>query len=272
MIAGAAIKRRLRSMLGPAQLDESSIVHAVLGNRRGVMLDIGAQYGFSLAPFAHDGWSIHAFEPDPANRAKLESAFGDRPNVTIVPMAVSDEAGEMLLFTSKLSTGISSLAPFTAEHRPTVPVAVTTMTDYLADAGITTVDYMKIDVEGFERNVLNGYDWRIKPEVIVLEFEDAKTVPRGYSWKDLAGDLLDRGYEILVSEWFPVEQYGGPHEWRRLERYPTDLADADGWGNLIAASSVEHLIAAAQRAIARNRLRRNIEGVFRSGRMPAGRR
>lgn len=235
-----------------------------------MMLDIGAHYGSSLAPFADDGWSVHAFEPDPANRAELEAAFGDRPNVTIIPMAVSDEAGDMMLFTSELSTGISSLAPFTDTHRPGSRVPVITMKDYLADAGISSVDFMKIDVEGYERNVLDGYDWTIKPRMIVLEFEDSKTLPLGYSWKDLAGDLLERGYEILVSEWFPVEQYGSAHRWRRLERYPTDLADANAWGNLIAATSVEQLMPAAQRAIRRARWRRRIECVVRPGRVATG--
>ena len=70
---------------------------------------------------------------------------------------------------------------------------------------------MKIDVEGFERNVLDGYDWAVRPDLIVLEFEDSKTVPLGYSWKDLADGLIDRGYQVLVSEWFPIERYGGSH-------------------------------------------------------------
>jgi len=263
MIAQTFVRRRMAMWLGPAQVDESYIAHAALGRRRGIMLDVGAHHGASLAPFADDGWSIHAFEPDPANRAALESAFGGRRNITVIPAAVSDKAGEMPLYTNELSTGISSLTPFTAGHRSAMSVPVITLRDYLADAGITAVDFMKIDVEGFERNVLSGYDWNIKPEMIVLEFEDSKTAPLGYSWKDLADDLLDRDYEIMVSEWFPVERYGGIHQWRRLERYPTDLADADGWGNLIAATSIERLIPAARRAIRRYRLRRQIERVVR---------
>ncbi|MEJ7783663.1 MAG: FkbM family methyltransferase [Solirubrobacteraceae bacterium] len=223
------------------------------------MLDVGAHYGSSLAPFADDGWSVHAFEPDPDNRARLEYAVGNDPNVTIVPMAVSNASGEMQLFTSDLSTGVSSLAPFTATHRPSVQVPVITLGEYLARAAIFAVDFMKIDVEGFERNVLEGYDWSIRPDVIVLEFEDAKTLPLGYSWKDLADDLRARGYEILVSEWFPIERYGGSHQWRRLTRYPSDLADADGWGNIIAAANVDQLAVAARRAIVRYRVRHRLE-------------
>ncbi len=267
MNAQIEVKRQVRRVLGPAQLDESHIVHAALGHRRGVMLDIGAHHGSSLAPFAADGWEIHAFEPDPANRARLHAAFGGRPNVTIVPAAVSDEAGEMALYTSELSTGVSSLAAFTADHSPTTRVPIVTLGEYLAGAGITAVDFMKIDVEGFERNVLRGHDWSIRPELIVLEFEDAKTVALGYSWNDLAADLAARGYEILVSEWYPVQRYGVAHRWRRLARYPTDLADPGAWGNLIAATDLEQVLPAARRAIGRYRLRRRIERVVRPGRV-----
>ena len=266
MSAGAAARRGLSRLLGPTQPNESYIAYSVLRHSRGVMVDVGAHYGSSLAPFADAGWSIHAFEPDPQNRAELEAAYGDRPNVTIVPKAVSDEAGEMMLFTSAISSGVSSLAAFTPSHSASVSVPVITMTDYLSDAGVDAVDFMKIDVEGFEQNVLAGYDWTIPPTIIVLEFEDSKTIPLGYSWTDLADSLRERGYEILVSEWFPVEEYGGAHRWRRFARYPTQLVDANAWGNLIAAPNLENIIPAADRAVRRARWRRRIERLVRPDR------
>lgn len=256
--------------MGPAHVSETDIVHAVLRGRRGVMLDVGAHYGSSLAPFADDDWSIHAFEPDSANRARLQRAFGNFPNVIINSVAVSDAAGHLPLFSSSLSTGITSLAPFTATHELAEFVPVIALRDYLADARITTVDFLKIDVEGFERHVLNGYDWNVRPEVIVLEFEDAKTLPLGYSWRHLADDLVDRGYQVLVSEWFPIKRYGSSgdtHRWRRLRQYPTELADTNAWGNLIAARSVEQLIPAAHRAISRAKWRYRLERAVRHRRV-----
>lgn len=261
----ATIKQIARRALGPAQINESYIARAALNTkrRRGVMLDVGAHYGSSLAPFARDGWSIHAFEPDPANRAELRAAFGRRPNVTIVPKGVSDEPGRKTLFTSGESSGISSLAPFTEGHESDATVDVITLRDYMAEAGIAAVDFMKVDVEGFERNVLKGYDWTIKPLIIVLEFEDSKTVPLGYSWKDLADELVTRGYQVLVSEWFPIERYGAGHRWRRFGRYPTELTDPDAWGNLIAATNLDQVTSAADRALTRVKLRQRLERIVR---------
>lgn len=261
----APVKRLARSVLGPAQINESDIARVALRRRRGVMLDVGAHYGSSLAPFASDGWSIHAFEPDPANRAKLEAAFGRHPNVIIVPKGVSDEPGKRPLFTSGESSGISSLSPFTESHRSTTTVEITTLRDYMAEAGIKAVDFMKVDVEGFERNVLKGYDWTIKPDIIVLEFEDSKTLPLGYSWKDLADELVTRGYQVLVSEWFPIERYGVGHRWRRFGGYPTELVDPNAWGNLIAAKNLDRVTSAADRALTRIKFRQRadrLSGVF----------
>lgn len=257
------VKRLAKRVIGPAQIDESQIVHAVLKEHRGVMLDIGAHYGDSLAPFAADGWDVHAFEPDPANRARLETRFGEDSNVRIVPKGVSDAPGQLPLYTSDESSGISSLAPFTASHKPTATVEVITLHSYLTASGIAAVDFMKIDVEGFERHVLRGFDWAVRPNMIVLEFEDSKTIPLGYDWKDLADELLGHGYEILVSEWFPVQRYGTAHTWRRFARYPTELAHPDAWGNMIAADSLSAVLPTAKRVAMRYRIRKRVERFVR---------
>ena len=263
----ATARSLAKRAIGPAQIDETYIVHFALRGRRGVMIDIGAHYGHTLAPFAHDGWEVHAFEPDPDNRTRLQAAFGQRTNVTIVPKAVSNHAGQMPLFTSSESTGISSLTPFTAGHQQTAVVEIITLRDYIAVTGISSIDFMKIDVEGHERHVLGGHDWSVAPEVIVLEFEDAKTLPLGYVWTDLANELVGRGYEVLVSEWFPIERYGAAHRWRQFKSYPSQLEDPAAWGNLIAARSLERLAPAIRHAVRRYRLRQQIAPLLR--RLPA---
>ena len=216
------------------------------------MLDVGAHYGHSLDPFAAQGWTIHAFEPDPANREHLIDRHGDKPNVTVVPKGVADAPGRLPLFTSDASTGVSSFASFTAGHEEAVTVDVTTLSEYLRENEIQAVDFMKVDVEGFEMRVLHGMDWTIKPTTIVLEFENAKTRSLGYGWKDLAAELLGHGYRtIVVSEWAPVVEYGTEHRWLRFADYPTELSDENGWGNLIATRAprarLDAALASAQR-------------------------
>lgn len=199
------------------------------------MFDIGAHFGSTLLPFAHAGWQVHAFEPDPSNRERLREATRGLDNVAIVPAAVSDEPGSLSLYRSEVSTGISALAPFHESHRAEVVVDVTTISDYVARAGVERIDFLKVDTEGYDLMVLHSVPWEaVQPHTIVCEFEDAKTRPLGYAYTDLADFLIGKGYRVLVSEWFPAVEYGRVHRWRRVSEYPEPLLDDRAWGNLVA--------------------------------------
>jgi len=207
--------------------------------KRGVMLDVGAHFGSALTPFAEHGWQIFAFEPDPCNRERLVKSFGSFPNVHIDPRGVSDEPRENVdFYTSKVSTGISGLSAFHPSHVATARVALTTLARFCAETRTHHVDFLKIDTEGFDLFVLRGFPWNLtRPRVIICEFEDAKTVPLGYSFKDLEHFLLEKGYRLVVSEWYPIKEYGAIHDWRCFKEYPCELEDPKAWGNIIAVSS-----------------------------------
>jgi FkbM family methyltransferase len=230
---------RLRGRRYPLQMDEAQAAFQVLTEARssGTMIDVGAHFGGSLAPFLDTGWRVLAFEPDRRNRAALLAAFGDRPNLTIDPRAVSEssESG-VVLFRSPMSTGISGLSRFHSTHRAVDRVDTVTLAEALAMHGIRDVDFLKIDTEGFDLMVLRGLDWQCGgPTVVMCEFEDQKTVPLGYDFHGMAAFLQDRGYQVIVSEWHPVRAYGERHEWRGLKAYPCELASPLAWGNLLAA-------------------------------------
>lgn len=222
-----------------ARVDETGVVARLLAQRTGaahVMLDVGAHIGSSAAFFHKLGWTIFCFEPDPGNRRKLTAAFGGKEGVTIDPRAVSDKkASGVSFFTSPESTGISGLSAFRQTHAESARVDVTTIADIVAERGLASVDFLKIDVEGFDFSVLKGVPWdRLRPDVIECEFEDAKTVPLGHDWKDIAQFLNDKGYAVYVSEWHPIIRYGVAHDWRRLFRFGDGDIVPDAWGNLLA--------------------------------------
>ena len=96
----------------------------------------------------------------------------------------------MSFFASDQSTGASSLAAFTQNHHETATVDITTLDIALREYGIEQVRLLKIDAEGFDKHVLEGFPWdRTKPAAIMCEFEDRKTKPLGYTTADMA-DLL----------------------------------------------------------------------------------
>ena len=91
------ITTKIRSLF-PINPSEVKIAYQVLSGWRqpGVMIDIGAHHGESIAMFAESGWEIHAFEPDPENRKELEMRLGDHRKVVINANAVSDKNQELL--------------------------------------------------------------------------------------------------------------------------------------------------------------------------------
>jgi FkbM family methyltransferase len=237
------------------------MVCQVIGDTPGLMLDVGAHQGFALAPFLERGWTVHAFEPDPANRKILTARC---PAATIDPRAVSEVDGDDVpLFTSDVSTGISTLSPFHSTHTPTTVVKTVRLDTYIQEQAIKEVDFVKTDIEGFDLFALRSFPWKdCHPKAVVCEFEDNKTVRLGHNVHDVAEFLQQYGYLVLVSEWKPVVEYGTKHEWRRFVRYPADLA-GDSWGNLIAVQP--ELLAAVEKAgrstARRLRIRHLVDGV-----------
>lgn len=231
---------RLRERLNRGVFDEIQWIHAELhpADPTPVMLDVGACHGTSLYPFARDGWQVFAFEPDSENRNELIRRCRDFPNVRIEGRAVSNQVQAACPFyRSPLSNGISSLTAFHATHMKSEMVDTITLEHFCREYGIRRVDFLKIDAEGYDYFVLQGFPWhQMKPGVILCEFEDSKTVPLGYTVYDLADYVAGQGYRIWVSEWFPVIEYGTRHRWRQILPYPAKLADPNAFGNLIAVS------------------------------------
>lgn len=219
-------------------VDELRIAHAYLAQCGvvGAMIDVGTRSGSGLRPFLEEGWRVHAFDPDPVNRPRLEALMKAYPLLVADFRAVSDATRKAVPFyTSPVSKGISSLLPFHESHEEANRVDTITLADYCREKAIETVDLLKTDTEGYDLPVLRGFPWdTIRPRVVVSEFEDKKTEGLGYTFRDMAEFLTAHGYEIVVSEWYPIRKYGEAHAWRGFRRYPCELSEEASWGNVLA--------------------------------------
>ena len=219
-------------------IDESAVLEKFFraDTKRGVMLDVGAHFGGTSKPFIDMGWKVVAFEPDKKKHRVLRELAQSHRNFKLQTCAVGSEPQEdVQFFTSEESTGIASLVPFRESHTGASLVAVRTLRDVLEGMSIDRVDYLKIDAEGYDLRVIQGFPFeRMTPRVILCEFEDAKTNQIGYSTDDLGKALIDLGYSVYMSEWYPIVRYGITHRWRSLRKYPCALTDPAGWGNFIA--------------------------------------
>lgn len=165
------------------------------------VLDVGANYGhFTLAAAAAVGPQGHvvAVEPNPAAHARLAChvALNRLDQVRIAQIGLSDAEGELELFVPGINSGEASFAPGAYQNvrRVTCPVS----TGDLLLAG-QRVDFIKIDVEGFELNVLRGLETTLTQATpLVLTEVVARHLARaGTTIADLQGHLAARGYSAF---------------------------------------------------------------------------
>lgn len=237
--------RHLRNR--PTSMDEVCIVYETLTamdrlssvTSRPLMIDVGAQYGSSLQRFLNQGWEVHAFEPDHDNRKKLIDRFNKSDLLTVSSKAVSDQMrGSVPFYRSTESTGISGLSSFHSSHTKDGTVETIPLSQYTQEAGIDRVDFLKVDAEGHDLFVLKGFPWnKHRPKFVICEFENPKTLEYGYDFYDLADYMRQKGYNIVVSEWYPIKEYGIKHNWNTYRQYPCDLKNSNAWGNLICAKN-----------------------------------
>ena len=136
-----------------------------------VAVDVGASGGLLTAALARTvGPAGRVFAFEPADRAfrllQRMAAFNDLDNVTIEKRAVSSASGAVQFAEYPFSpdddvawrpeaSALFSAASIDAGRARTYEVAVTTLDEYFA-AGEFDVKLVKIDVEGFETEVLRG--------------------------------------------------------------------------------------------------------------------
>jgi len=123
---------------------------------------------------------------------------------------------------------------------------------YLDSQDLDHVDYLKIDTEGRDLLVLRSFPWDTdSPDAIECGFSDYESIDRGYTSDDLANFLVEKGYQILVSEWHPIIRHDSSHDFLTLRRFEPDTISSSAWGNFLAVHSAEDADALIEHACAR---------------------
>ncbi len=172
---------------------------AALGIGGQVALDVGANRGIASVFLARHFAEVHAFEPATVNQERFRAtmALNGVGNVTLHPLAVSDGMGTVTLHLLQ-GHGHHSLAPVSSS--PTLGeerVQTTTLDAFLSRLGITRVDFLKVDVEGFELEVLRGAEGALKNRriaMIAFELAPSLLAERGIAPESIVTFLEANGY------------------------------------------------------------------------------
>ena len=147
---------------------------------------------------------------------------------------------------------ISGLLFFHPSHKKTDAVSTITLDTFCNSKSIHNFEFLKIDVWGYKKFVLDGLDFtKRQPEFSVAKFEDSKTQQLGYTVYNLADFLVQQGYSLLISEWHPIIEHGKKHSWYCLKIYTCPI-NSVGWGNIIAFKpmpSIMHVRNALEKSV-----------------------
>lgn len=145
--------------------------------RGDLVFDVGAHVGDRVASFRRLGARVIAVEPQPAMVTVLRLLYGRSTEVAIETAAVGRAAGQICLMINRDNPTVSTASPaFVSAARDapgwenqhwvtSVSVPVTTLDVLIGRYGLPA--FIKIDVEGFEAEALQGLSYQVK----ALSFE-----------------------------------------------------------------------------------------------------
>lgn len=138
------------------KFDRYSYPEFVTPDEGDVIIDVGAFVGEFTMAIAEVAEKVVAIEPDPRNVKCLERNVDEFENVTIIEAVVSDTSDERTFQLGSDPTENSLLAPDNDQSQHSQTVSTITLEDICLNEGIESIDYLKVDAEGAEPEVIEG--------------------------------------------------------------------------------------------------------------------
>jgi FkbM family methyltransferase len=163
----------------------------------GVFVDVGANVGtYALALARHVGerGKVIAIEPHPVTHARLafNTAASGFAQVMLVAAAAGAADGELMIETDGDNLGASHIVTGAVSSKA-IKVPSLRLQRILDEAGVSHVDALKIDVEGYEDRVLTPFfkqaPQSLWPRAVVIEH-----LSKNEWLDDCIADMLSRGY------------------------------------------------------------------------------
>lgn len=143
-----------------------------------LVLDVGANLGLASLQLLHlvgPTGHVHAFVPSPRMLGYLRATNVENPSAPLSIHPIALGAGDDILKLIVPGGNLGAASFVDIDQRPEAErlrVPVTTLAGFCEANGVRRVDFIKIDVEGFEAAVLQGAEKLLRrdpPRAIVLE-------------------------------------------------------------------------------------------------------
>lgn len=172
------------------------------------ILDIGANIGQTSFNIIHTQQKkrlnpvVYAFEPYPRTFKKLETNRMLNPTISIKTynLGLGREKGTLHMTQhSPLNSGGFRM---TNESENSVSVPVISLDEFVSENQLTKIDFIKIDVEGFEVHVLEGALKTLKTfrPILVFEYSLENINAQSGNIENLLKQLSEMNYDIITKE------------------------------------------------------------------------
>ena len=227
-------------------------------DNRAVVLDIGANIGDWTVTFLEESsrigfsnFTLRAFEPAPAQQLEFRERCREaiaRGDVVVDVRAVGETVGKAIFSVTGEATGTSGLKPggvVADDHA--FETDVTTLDEVSRELALSGLDFVKVDTEGNDFNVILGAVALFDREAItILQFEyNWRWLDFGHRLRDVFRFLKNRPYRLGRLTADGVEFYDAWHP--ELDRYietnyaivhEASLADIPSWTATFDESNV----------------------------------
>lgn len=228
---------------GPYQKRNMIALRRLFPHARTV-LDVGMNIGMNTIEYATFADRVHGFEPTAQtfsmadrnvamNMGKLPTKnwFADyetdanmmpRAQVQLHNVGIGDVAGEFEILIKENNAGQNHLENIhvpTKSGRPRTrrvePIKETITVNTLDSYGFTDVDFIKVDVEGYEYAVICGAEQTIQRErpVVQLEMIEGQPEKFGHSCQEILDWFTQRQYRVFLHDGTEVGA-----QWRKIHK------------------------------------------------------
>jgi len=157
---------------------------------------------------------LYAFEPVPELYLKLYSTVEGNPHITAVPYALSDKTGNATFYLSVINDVPESVSSSSSLLPPNFPlekyaphvsfpsrieVKAITIDDWARNANVDHIDFLWLDMQGYELNTLMASDLAKNALVIWTEVEFIEAYKDQYLFKDVLKWMHENNFELVGS-------------------------------------------------------------------------
>ena len=166
-----------------------------------IIVDVGVNIGFYTLNFAKKAYNgfVHGFEPNPKvlQYANNNISLNKFENIKLNNFGLGDNEATLIMAQLNENLGMNKIVP-PDSFDTTFSIEVKVFDDYAESQKLDKIDFIKIDVEGFEMKVLLGCEKSLKkyfPSLIIeIDYENLKA--NNDTFLEMKKWLEEMGYNI----------------------------------------------------------------------------